>query len=111
MLLFILTHSTIHLARLNEICRVLKDARFRLNPKKCEIARTQTDYLGRHIQNGEIHPSPHNIHGLLNTKLPQTAAEACKFVKAAEYYRKCIPNFSHIAEPLRNFVPTTRTQQ
>ncbi|CAF4347483.1 unnamed protein product, partial [Rotaria magnacalcarata] len=52
-----------------------------------------------------------NINGLLNTRLPQTADEACKFVKAAEYYRKFIPKFSQIAEPLRKFVPTTRTQQ
>ncbi|CAF3398661.1 unnamed protein product [Rotaria sp. Silwood2] len=100
-----------HLSHLNEICHILKEARFRLNPEKCEIARTQTDYLGHRIHNGEIRPSPTNIHGLLNTKLPQTANEACKFVKAAEYYRKFIPNFSHIAEPLRKFVPTTRTQQ
>ncbi|CAF4689496.1 unnamed protein product, partial [Rotaria magnacalcarata] len=48
---------------------------------------------------------------LLNTRLPQTADEACKFVKAAEYYRKFIPKFSQIAEPLRKFIPTTRTQQ
>ncbi|CAF4152957.1 unnamed protein product, partial [Rotaria sordida] len=100
-----------HLSHLNEICQILKEARFRLNPEKCEIARTQTDYLGHRIQNGEIRPSPTNIHGLLNTRLPQTADEACKFVKAAEYYRKFIPNFSQIAEPLRKFVPTTRTQK
>jgi transposase InsO family protein len=100
-----------HLLHLNEICQTLKDARFRLNPEKCEIARTQTDYLGHRIQNGEIRPSSTNIHGLLNTRLPQTADEACKFVKAAEYYRKFIPNFSQIAEPLRKFVPTTRTQR
>ncbi|CAF4665885.1 unnamed protein product, partial [Rotaria magnacalcarata] len=43
--------------------------------------------------------------------LPQTPDEACKFVKAAEYYRKFIPKFSQIAEPLRKFVPTTRIQQ
>ncbi|CAF1309962.1 unnamed protein product, partial [Rotaria sordida] len=86
-------------------------AQFRLNPDKCEIARTGTDYLGHNIKNGEIRPSPHNINGLLNTRLPQTADEACKFVKAAEYYREFIPNFSQIAEPLRKFVPTTRTQQ
>ncbi|CAF1257181.1 unnamed protein product [Rotaria sordida] len=100
-----------HLSHLNEICQILKNARFRLNPEKCEIARTQTDYLGHRIQNGEIRPSPTNIHGLLNTRLPQTADEACKFVKAAEYYRKFIPNFSQIAEPLRKFVPTTKTQR
>ena len=102
---------TEHLSHVNDICQILKDARFRLNPEKCEIARTQTDYLGHQITNGEIRPSPHNIHGLLNTRLPQTPDEACKFVKAAEYYRKFIPNFSQIAEPLRKFVPTTRTEQ
>ncbi|CAM4981831.1 unnamed protein product [Rotaria socialis] len=100
-----------HLSHLNDICTILKNARFRLNPEKCEIAQTQTDYLGHNIKNGEIRPSPNNINGLLNTRLPQTADEACKFVKAAEYYRKFIPKFSQIAEPLRKFVPTTRTQQ
>ena len=100
-----------HLLHLKEICQILKNARFRLNPEKCEIARTQTNYLGHQIKNGEIRPSQHNINGLLNTRLPHTADEACKFAKAAEYYRKFIPNFSQIAEPLRKFVPTTRTQQ
>ncbi|CAF1437713.1 unnamed protein product [Rotaria sordida] len=100
-----------HLSHLNEICQILKNTRFRLNPEKCEIARTQTDYLGHRIQNGEIRPSLTNIHGLLNTRLSQTTDEACKFVKAAEYYRKFILNFSQISEPLRKFVPTTRTQQ
>ena len=100
-----------HLTHLNSICQILKNTRFRLNPEKCEIARTKTDYLGHRIENGEIRPCPTNINGLLNTRVPETADEACKFVKAAEYYRKFIPNFSQIAEPLRKFVPTTRTQQ
>ena len=100
-----------HVSHLNEICDILKRARFRLNPTKCEIVQTQTDYLGHRIQHGEIRPSPLNINGLLHTKLPEIADEACKFVKAAEYYRQFIPNFSQIAEPLRKFVPTTRTQQ
>ena len=100
-----------HLFHLNDICQILRNARFRLNPEKCEIARTKTDYLGHLIENGEIRPSPHNINGLLNTKLPQTPEEACRFVKAAEYYWKFIPNFSQVAAPLQKFVPTTRTEQ
>ena len=100
-----------HMQHLNEICQVLKNARFRHNPDKCEIARTQTDYLGHRIEHGKIRPSPQNVSGLLKTSLPQTAEEAFKFVKATEYYRKFIPNFSQIAEPLGKFVPTTRTQQ
>ena len=99
-----------HLEHVNEICQLLKQARFRLNPEKCEIAHTRTDYLGHRIENGNIRPCPKNVHGLLNTQSPRTAEEACRFVKATEYYRKFIPNFSIIAEPLRKFVPTTRTE-
>jgi hypothetical protein len=99
-----------HLKHLNEICQLLKHARFRLNPEKCEIAQRQIDYLDHKVGDGNIRPCPRNINGLLNTQLPTTADEACKFVKAAEYHRKFIPEFSTIAEPLRKFVPTTRTQ-
>ncbi|CAF4829214.1 unnamed protein product, partial [Rotaria sp. Silwood2] len=35
-----------HLLHLNEICTILKNACFRLNLEKWEIARTQTEYLG-----------------------------------------------------------------
>ena len=47
----------------------------------------------------------------MNTSLPKTADETWKFVKAAEYHRQFMPNFSQIAEPLRQFVPATKTQQ
>ena len=47
----------------------------------------------------------------MNTSLPKTADETWKFVKAAEYYRKFIPNFFQIAEPLRKFISTAKTQQ
>ena len=100
-----------HLSHFSGICQILKQARFCLNLPKCEIARTQTDYLGHNIKNGEIRPSLDNINKLLSTSLPKTADETWKFVKAAEYYRKFMPNFSQIAEPLRKFIPTTKTQQ
>ena len=100
-----------HVNHLKEICKILKEARFRLNPEKCEVAKTHADYLGHRIQHGEIRPCISNIHGLINTRLPETPEEACKFVKAAEYYRKFIPNFSTIAEPLQKFVPKTRSER
>ncbi|CAF1191436.1 unnamed protein product, partial [Didymodactylos carnosus] len=47
---------------------------------------------------------------LLNTQIPQTAVEACGFLKAAEYYGKFIPKFSVITEPLGKFVPTSKIE-
>ncbi|CAF1565511.1 unnamed protein product, partial [Didymodactylos carnosus] len=99
-----------HLIHLNEICKKLKDAKFKLNPDKCTIAKTQIEYLGHLIEQGKIHPSPNNIRGLINTRIPKTPAEASRFLKAAEYYRKFIPKFSIITEPLRKFVPPTKTE-
>ncbi|CAF1076070.1 unnamed protein product [Didymodactylos carnosus] len=68
-----------HLLHLNEICDILERARFRLHPEKCEIAKTQTNYLGHELKHGEIRPSSENISGLLKTQIPTTAAEACRF--------------------------------
>ncbi|CAF4633599.1 unnamed protein product, partial [Didymodactylos carnosus] len=33
-----------HLSHLDEICQLLKQAKFRLNASKCEVARTETHY-------------------------------------------------------------------
>ncbi|CAF4427326.1 unnamed protein product, partial [Didymodactylos carnosus] len=98
-------------SHLDEICQLLKQAKFRLNASKCEVARTETHYLGHYIKQGDIRQSPDNIRGLLHTQIPRTAEEACRFLKAAEYYRKFIPRFSLIGEPLRKFVPTSKTSR
>ncbi|CAF4947096.1 unnamed protein product, partial [Rotaria magnacalcarata] len=48
---------------------------------------------------------------LLETQQPTSAKEAFRFVKAAEYYRKFIPGFSTIAQPLHQYAPTTKEQR
>ncbi|CAF4197701.1 unnamed protein product, partial [Rotaria magnacalcarata] len=89
-----------HLIHLNDILNRLNYANFRLNVTKCQIARTSIDYLGHHIQHRSIRPNADNIRTLLETQQPTSAKEAFRFVKAAEYYRKFIPGFSTIAQPL-----------
>jgi hypothetical protein len=89
----------------------LNDANFRLNVDKCHIAQTSIDYLGHHIERSNIRPNADNIRALLGTPQPTTAKEAFRFVKAAEYYRKFIPRFSTIAQPLYKYAPTTKEQR
>ncbi|CAF4649857.1 unnamed protein product, partial [Rotaria magnacalcarata] len=91
---------------LNDILNRLNDANFRLNVTKCQIARTSIDYLGHHIQHRSVRPNADNIRALLETQQPTSAKEAFRFVKAAEYYRKFIPGFSTIAQPLHQYAPT-----
>ena len=99
-----------HLAHLDDILNRLNVANFRLNVDKCHIAKTSIDYLGHHIERSNIRPNADNIRVLLETPQPTTAKEAFRFVKAAEYYRKFIPRFSTIAQPLHKYAPTTKEQ-
>ena len=100
-----------HLLHLEDILNRLDIANFRLNVEKCHIAVRSIDYLGHHIEAGSIRPNSDNIRALWKTPRPTTAKEAFRFVKAAEYYRKLIPNFSIIAQPLHKYAPTTTEQR
>lgn len=100
-----------HLIHLDDILQRLEQANFRLNVEKCQIAKTEINFLGHSIEQGNIRPNADNIQALLNTPQPSTAKEAFRFVKAVEYYRKFIPRFSEIAEPLHKFAPTTKDQR
>ncbi|CAF1386020.1 unnamed protein product, partial [Rotaria sp. Silwood1] len=81
-----------HLIHLDDILYRLNIANFRLIANKCQIAKTAIDFL-------------------VKTQQPTTAKEAFRFVKAAEYYRKFIPEFSTIAQPLYKYAPTTKEQR
>ena len=100
-----------HLIHLNDILNRLNIANFRLNPDKCQIAKTSIDYLGHRVEHSNIRPNADNIRALLETPQPKTAKEAFRFVKAAEYYRKFIPRFSMIAQPLYKYAPVTKEQK
>lgn len=100
-----------HLTHIDDVLNRLHNANFRLNADKCHIAKTSIDYLGHRIERNSIRPNADNIRALQETPQPTTAKEAFRFVKAAEYYRKFIPKFSMIAQPLYKYAPTTKEQQ
>ena len=86
--------------------QLLADANFRLSVPKCTVATDRIDYLGHSIHHGLIRPNTDNIRGLLDTTAPTSSRELFRFVKAAEYYRKFIRNFSTIVAPLYKHAPS-----
>ncbi|CAF0849193.1 unnamed protein product [Adineta ricciae] len=97
-----------HLLHLNEVFDLLHSFNFRLSVEKCTIAAEHINYLGHHIHHGHIRPSTDNVRDLLDSPIPTTPQETFRFVKAAEYFRKFIPNFSRIAAPLYKYTPSSR---
>ncbi|CAF3332041.1 unnamed protein product [Rotaria socialis] len=97
-----------HVLHLDEILQLLHAYNFRLSVEKCTIATDTINYLGHNICRGELRPNNDNIRGLLQTTTPNTPKEIFRFLKAAEYYRKFIPNFSQIAGPLYKYNPSNK---
>ena len=95
-----------HLAHLDEVLQLLSTANFRLSVGKCTIATDHVEYLGHSISHGVLRPNTDNIRGLLETPNPTSSRELFRFVKAAEYYRKFIRNFSTLAAPLYKHAPS-----
>jgi transposase InsO family protein len=96
-----------HILHLNEVFQLLHSFNFRLSVEKCTIAAEHIDYLGHHIHRGQIRPSIDNVRDLLESPVPSTPQEIFRFVKAAEYFRKFIPNFSRLAAPLYQYSPSS----
>ena len=100
---------TDHIAHLTEVLQLLSTANFRLSITKCTIASDKIDYLGHSICRGVVRPNNDNIRGLLETASPTSSREIFRFLKAAEYYRKFIRNFSTIASPLYKYAPSSQS--
>ncbi|CAF1183810.1 unnamed protein product [Didymodactylos carnosus] len=94
-----------HLVHLEQMFGSLNQQNFRLNVGKSEIAKREIGFLGHQVKEGNIKPNPENIRALMETQIPTTEEEACRFLKGAEYYRKFIRGFSSIADPLYKYVP------
>ena len=82
-----------HVSHLDEILHILHSHNFRRSFEKCTITTDTIDYLGHNTCRGELRPNHDNVRGLLQTSIPNSQKELFRFLKAAEYYRKFIPNF------------------
>ena len=57
-----------HLQHVEEVCSLLKNANFKLNVEKCEVARTEILFLGHLIKRGTIKPNPDQVDQHLESK-------------------------------------------
>lgn len=94
------TDVTEGLKRLDEVLGALSQAGFSFNLRKCQFMKQSINYLGYSLQSGEVRPNPRKIQALVDSPQPKTATQVRQFLGLASYFRKFIPNFSHLAGPL-----------
>ena len=89
-----------HYQLLDKIFQKLINANIKLRKEKCKFVQTQVEYLGFIISHGQQRPAPKKLKAVKEYPEPASTKEVQRFLGLAGWYRRFIPKFSRIAEPL-----------
>ena len=89
-----------HLEHLRIIFQRLKEAGLKLKRSKCDVMKTQIQYLGHLISSNGIQPLPEKLESIKNMPAPWSTKEVKQFLGLAGYYCKFVPWFSDLSRPV-----------
>ena len=98
-----------HCQHISMVLSRLKEAGLTANPKKCQWAQTQVEFLGHIVGKGKVCPADLKIQVLKDFPIPKTKKGVRQFLGLAGYYRRFIPEFAehsfHLTEATRKTAP------
>ncbi|UYV79719.1 K02A2.6-like [Cordylochernes scorpioides] len=89
-----------HLRRLQLVLGCLRKAGLCLNPGKCRFGAKTITVLGHKVSGDGIRLDPEKIRAVRDFPRPKSLKEIRSFLGLSSYYRRFIPNYAHIAQPL-----------
>ena len=89
-----------HLENIARVLDQLHQAGLKLKPSKCHFLLRQVWYLGHTISDQGVSPDAIKIEAVKNFPKPTDLKSLRSFLGLASYYRRFIPGFSAVANPL-----------
>ena len=78
----------------------LREHGLKLKPSKCEVFKTEINYLAHHVSKKGVQPSKKNLESIAQCPPPDTYTKVKSFVGLVGHYRRFIKGFTRIAAPL-----------
>lgn len=93
-----------HDERLLKVLKVARENGVRFNMEKCEIGKTEIQYLGHTLSANGIKPDQKKVEAILNLKKPENPKEVQRLLGMITYVAKFIPSLSQVCAPLRKLI-------
>ena len=89
-----------HLRRMRVVFDCLCEHGLKLKPSKCEVFKSEINYLVHHVSQKGVLPSKKNLESIAQCPPPDTYTKVKSFVGLVGHYRHFIKGFAKIAAPL-----------
>jgi hypothetical protein len=89
-----------HLLHIQTVFNRLRQHRLKLKLKKCNFLKAETNYLGFVINAEGIKPDAKKVEVIKSLPPPTNVKQVRSFIGMCSYYRRFIPRFSEIAQPI-----------
>jgi hypothetical protein len=92
---------------LREVFRILRESGMKVERKKCEFFVSSLDFLGFRVDAEGIHVEAGKAAAVAEWGTPTTPRAVKSFLGLVGYYRKFVPGFAEVAQPLYKASSTT----
>ena len=93
-----------HNQRLESVFKRLQNANLKLKPSKCFFGNKSVAFFGHIISDKGISTDPDKLKRIQESPRPRKQDDVRCFVSYANYYRKLIKGFAHIADPMNKLL-------
>ncbi|KAI8436675.1 hypothetical protein MSG28_010163 [Choristoneura fumiferana] len=98
-----------HLRDLQDVFTKLREFNLTANREKCNFCCTRIKYLGHYITPDGLQLDPGKVSAILATPPPRNLKHLLTFVQMCSWYRRFIPGFAKVAEPLTRLTKKNAT--
>ena len=89
-----------NLQRMHVVFNRLREHGLKLKPSKCDVFKSEINYLAHHVSQKGVLPSKENLESIAQCLPPDTYTKVKSFVGLVGHYRHFIKGFAKIAAPL-----------
>ena len=89
-----------HLENLRTVLQRLREAGLKLKPSKCDLLKTEVQYLGYVVSADGIKIDPRKTQAVRDFPVPTNVRSLREFLGLTSYYRRFVDGYSRMAKPL-----------